>query len=113
MATVQQIVGGTLEYANKHIIPKLDSPKQFVAGMVLGIAANRAQSIVDALAVSPAVKALGVVREDGSVDLDILYAAAANQIEQQKTLSLDVPMLGRMTFDRSDIDVLYQTICRQ
>lgn len=113
MVTSKQIVSGVLEYADKRVLPKLESSRQFLAGTVLGIAASRADPIVRELGKMPMVAMLGVVAENGDVDLDALYSAASAQIERQKTLPIDIPVIGRLTFDKTDIDELYQIICRQ
>lgn len=113
MVTSKQIVSGVLEYADRRVLPKLESGKQFLAGMFLGVAASRTEPVLREVAKTPAIAVLGVVFENGEVDLDALYSAALVQIERQKTLTVEIPVIGRMTFDKPDIDELYQTICRQ
>ena len=110
MVSAAQIRDGVLEYANAHILPKLTPGKQFAAGTALGIAAARAEELLRAIAENSAVKAMGVVSENGMVDIDALYNAAITQLKRQKTLPVDIPMIGRLTFDESDITELYRTI---
>ena len=59
------------------------------------------------------IAALEVVKPNGDVDLDTLYAAASQQMEKQGNLPIEIPVIGRMTFDKGDLDELYRTICRQ
>lgn len=113
MVNSQQIVKGALEYADRNIMPKLEDSKQFLAGMVLGVAGGKVNELIASLSQMPMVSVLGVVRPNGDIDLDALYAAAAAQMDKQKSLPIDIPIIGRMTFDRSDLDELYRTICRQ
>ena len=112
MVATKQVVEGVAEYANKNIMPKLEPTQQFLAGMALGIAGGKAEGLLRTFAQQPMIAALGVVRENGEVDLDTLYAAASAQMERQGNLPIDIPIIGRMTFDRSDLDELYRTICR-
>lgn len=112
MVTSKQIVEGVAEYADKNIMPKLEPTQQFLAGIALGVAGGKADGLLRTLAQQPMITALGVVRENGDVDLDTLYASASAQMERQGSLPIDIPIIGRMTFDRGDLDELYRTICR-
>ena len=112
MVTTQQVVKGVLEYADKNVMPKLEEGKQFLAGMVLGVVGNKADGMIRALAQQPMIAALDIIKPNGDVDLDTLYAAASAQMDRQGSLSIDIPIIGKMTFDRSDLDALYRTICR-
>ena len=112
MVTSRQIVEGITEYANKDIMPKLEPSQQFMAGLVLGIAGGKADGMLKALAAQPMISALGVIQPNGEVDLDTLYAAASAQMDRQGFLPIDIPIIGRMTFDRGDLDNVYRAICR-
>ena len=54
-----------------------------------------------------------MISESGDINVDALYAAAMEQMQQQKSLALDIPIIGRMTFDENDLRDLYQAISRQ
>ena len=110
MVSVNKIRDGVIEYAHARVLPKLSPGKQFAAGTVLGIAAARVDAIANELAANSAVRATGIITENGMVDIDTLYNAAMAQLRRQKTLPLDVPLIGRLTFDENDIAELYRTI---
>lgn len=110
MVSAAQIRDGVVEYANAHILPKLTPGKQFAAGTALGIAAARAEELLRSLAENDIIKATGIIAENGMVDLDALYNAALTQLKRQKTLPVDIPFIGKLTFDETDITELYRTI---
>ena len=110
MVEIARIRDGVVDYANERIIPKLTPGKQFVAGTVIGLVAAKADTLARMLAENELVKASGLVAENGMVDLDTLYDAALTQVRKQRTLPIDIPMIGRMTFDESDLADLYRTI---
>lgn len=110
MVEMARIRDGVLEYATERVMPKLSPARQFVAGTALGLVAARADALTRALAENELVKASGLVTENGMVDPDTVYDAALNQMKRQKTLSLDIPMMGRMTFNEEDLAELYRTI---
>ena len=110
MVEITRIRDGVVVYANERILPKLTPGKQFVAGTAIGIAAAKAETIARTLAENELVKTSGLVAENGMVDLDTLYEAALEQVRKQRTLPVEIPMIGRMTFDESDLTELYRTI---
>jgi len=110
MVNPSQIRTGIGNYLNSAIMPKLDNGRQFAVGMVYGLAGSKIEDIVRNMANMPAIKMLGVVHENGEIDIDAVYEAALNQIRAQGRLTLDVPMLGKWTFDEADIRDLYQAI---
>lgn len=110
MVSVNQIRDGVIEYANARILPKLSPGRQFAAGTALGIIAARAEPMARELAENAAIRATGLLSENGMVDIDALYEAAMAQLRRQKTLPLEIPMIGKLTFDENDIAELYRTI---
>lgn len=113
MVTSKQVVAGVLEYADRNLMPKLDPAKQFLAGVALGMTGGKAEALMASLSQQPMIAALGIVQQNGDVDLDALYAAASAQMDKQKYLPIDIPVIGKLTFDKGDLDELYRTICRQ
>lgn len=112
MITSKQLVEGVVEYANADVLPMLEPAKQFVAGMALGVVGSKADGLIKALAQQPMIAALGVIQLNGEIDIDALYAAASTQMDKQGSLPIDVPIIGKMTFNRGDLDALYRAICR-
>ena len=110
MVEIARIRDGVLEYANAHVLPKLTPGKQFAAGMAMGIVATKADTLVMEAAKNDVIRASGIVAENGMVDIDLLFEAAIAQVRRQKTLPVDIPMIGRLTFNEDDIAELYRTI---
>lgn len=110
MVEMERIRDGVLEYASARVLPKMSPARQFVAGTALGLVAARADALTKALAENELVKASGLVAENGMVDIDTVYEAAMQQMHKQRTLPVDIPMMGRWTFDADDLSELYRTI---
>lgn len=110
MADIAHVRDGFVGFANERILPHLPQNKQFLAGMMIGLASSRADSLYNSLADNQAVKMLGLIGQDGSIDIQSLYGAAKDQIRKTGSVPLDVPMLGTLTFSEADIDALYQHI---
>ena len=112
MMEVAKIRDGVMDYATTHMMPKMDSKGQFVLGMGLGVAASRIESLVGSIADNELVKTLGVI-QNGQIDYDTVFSAAMAQIKRQGRLAIDVPLIGRLSFDEQDLRDLHQCIMRQ
>lgn len=112
MVNPTQIKNGIGAYLQNAIMPKLDSGRQFAVGMMYGIAGSKIEDIMRKIAEAPTVRMLGIVRENGDIDIDAIYEAATAQIRAQNKLTIDIPMIGKWTFDETDIRDLYQAIAR-
>lgn len=110
MATAIQIKAGIGEYIERHMMPRLDSKRQFLLGMGYGLAAGKMDSLMEAVQKNETARALGVISENGEIDIDALYNAAYAQMQVQGKLKLDVPMIGAFAFDADDLRELYNSI---
>ncbi len=109
MATLAQVKTGAAAYIEQEIIAKIGGWQKWAAGAAVSMALNRADSIFEALRQNPAVQMLGIVDGDGNIDVDALYAEFKRQA-QRGAVSFDVPMIGKLTLNESDVDKIYQSI---
>ena len=108
MVTIDQAMRGAAKFADNEIIPHLPMGKGIGAGIALARIMDGGKAQLLKLRENPAVKMMGVMDEDGNIDLDRLYNAARPRFENKLTVS--VPLLGDMRFDQNDIDKLYRYI---
>ena len=52
---------------------------------------------------------MGIMDEEGNIDLDRLYNAARTQVDGKK-IPWDIPVIGELKFDVNDVDRLYKYI---
>lgn len=110
MANANQIKAGIGDYINQHMMQKLDSKRQFVLGIAYGMFAGRLDTILAAVQQNTTARALGIVCENGEIDLDAIYNAAIAQMQQQCKLSFDIPFMGTFAFNADDIRDIYNAI---
>ncbi len=110
MANANQIKAGIGDYINQHMMQKLDSKRQFVLGIAYGMFAGRLDTILAAVQQNTTARALGIVCENGEIDLDAIYNAAIAQMQQQGKLSFDIPFMGTFAFNADDIRDIYNAI---
>ena len=113
MVTVEQIKAGIGDYLQAKIMPRLDNKRQFVLGMAYGMGADRIDALIAEAGKNQIVKAMGLIDENGRVDIDALYNAAIAQMQAQHQLQIDIPMMGSFTFDEADLRELRECIARR
>lgn len=67
------------------------------------------KSRILALKDHPAVQMMGIMDEDGNIDLDRLYNAARTRVDGKK-IPWNIPVIGELKFDVNDVDRLYKYI---
>ena len=69
----------------------------------------QASGIFNTLKAHPVIMMMGVVDSNDLIDLDLLYAEFKKQAEKG-AVTFDVPVLGPLTLDGSDVNKLYNYI---
>lgn len=110
MMHYSKVIKGLATYIDADILGKLNgSAAKWAAGAAVALALRRADQIYHhQIADNAIVRALGLV--DGEdVDVDAIYAELLKQA-QQGSATLNVPMLGPVTFTAADVESLYRHI---
>ena len=109
---ISQIEIGVAKYLDAELLPQLprDGAKGFGVQFVAVLATKRLGALIRSYAESPVVKAMGIVDAHGNVDLPALRDAAMQTMPESGVV-IDVPLAGKLTFYRADLEKLYQYIC--
>lgn len=109
MVTIDQAMRGVAKYADNEIIPHLPTGKGIGAGIALALIMDGGKNRILALKDHPAVQMMGIMDEEGNIDLDRLYNAARARVDGKK-IPLTIPVIGELRFDVNDVDRLYKYI---
>ena len=109
MVTIDQAMRGAAKFADNEIIPHLPMGKGIGAGIALALIMDGGKSRILALKDHPAVQMMGIMDEDGIIDIDRLYNAARTRVDGKK-IPWDIPVIGELKFDVNDVDRLYKYI---
>lgn len=111
MVTIEQIEKGLASYLDSELMPnlQLEGIQKVLTGTAIGLFIKRSENIVKSYADKPFVKLLGIMDDNGDVDIDILTKELKTNIPEEG-VSINVPLLGTMKFHKSDVDVLYKHI---
>lgn len=110
MVAFDQFVKGAGAFIESEIISVLPGWQKWVAGGIVAMAMDRSASVFKAVKDIPAVRALGVVREDGMIDIENLYKYIRSSAEKTGPVTIEVPMVGPFKASVQDLDRLYQMI---
>lgn len=109
MTHYSRVIQGLTAYADAEILSKLNgSLKAWMVGGALEILAGSAEGVFRSIQSIPMLDALGVI--DGeNIDVDRLYAAMRKQA-QRSPATVNIPLVGPITFTAADVDSLYRHI---
>lgn len=104
------VVQGIINYADNEIMNKLPTSGKWIVGTVIGLGSGKIANIIEELKGNRMVRMLEIVDDSGDIDVDALASAMHNAAERYGKLTLDVPMIGQMSFSSADIDELRRYI---
>lgn len=110
MVSMNQVQKGLMKYIDNDVLPHLTGMKRVGLGIYSGLAAQNFGAMVEKYKDHPAVSVLDVIDDNGNVDIDKLYKAAAPMFSSGERHTISIPLIGDMTVDRSDLEKLYQYI---
>lgn len=104
-----KVLHGVAAYIDDEIVSKLaGSWKAWAVGGLAGIAVSRGDALISQYANNPIVKALGLMDGD-MIDVEAIATELRRQASRGPA-TIDVPLIGPITFGPSDIDSLYRHI---
>ena len=113
MVTVDKIERGIAAYIDAELLPMMGMGTigRVLAGAAGGILCKRMGSAISAMQGSRGATLLGLVDEQGRVDIDIIRDEIGKQMPESG-LPVQLPFIGTITMYRKDINNLYDYITR-
>lgn len=107
MIHYSRVISGAVNYIDSEIIAQMNgSLKGWGLGIVTGLMAKRAEQLFSELRQNPLLVSLGIV-EDEMVDIEAIYAEAL-RMAQKGSATVNLPMVGAVTFRAADVESLYR-----
>ena len=104
----ERVLNGLVKFIDDELLPKVDGLQRWVLGTGAGIAANKGAKIFHSLKDNSLLNTLDIV--DGEqVNVDLIY----EELSKQATASpivIDIPMVGTIKLNKSDVDKIYHII---
>jgi hypothetical protein len=98
------------EYIDSELVPmtaNMGSLEQFTFGLTLGIFRRKLQGLVKKMLENKTMHVLGVVDEQGNIDVETAYLAASDVLKNGNSVEV-----GGIRFTCKDLDKLYSIMQR-
>ena len=86
------------------------SMKRIIMAGAVSLYLKQNEGIVDTLTSNPLFTRLGVIHENGMIDIDSIRDAFKNEIKKVGFMRITIPMVGDVDFTTEDVDALYKFI---
>lgn len=109
MVTYEQVITGLSKFIDSEIISQLTGNSKILLGIGAGVALKKSDVLFNNLRNNNAIKMLGIIDEEGHIDIETLYTEAKKQA-QKEVIRLEIPMVGTLKLNTEDIEKLYSYI---
>lgn len=111
MVTIAKIEKGVAAYLDSEVMPHLQSGglEKVLTGTAVSLVIRRSGKILESYKDNKAIQMLGLMDAEGNVDVDILAEELKKNIPAEG-MKVDVPIIGKMTFHKADVDKLHEYI---
>jgi hypothetical protein len=86
------------------------SMKRIIMAGAISLYMKKNEGIVDNLTSNPLFTGLGVIHDNGMIDLDPIRDTLKSEVNKAGFMRLSIPMVGDVDFTTEDIDALYRYI---
>lgn len=114
MVSIDQIEQGVVQYAQNELLPHMEETgiQRFLVGMAMGRFIKAWRVKLEKMMDDDFIKSLGYFDENKNVDLESLRDECKAQMSANG-LVYENKFIGKLTFMKDDIDVLYKYIMNQ
>lgn len=111
MYHLSQVITGIQNYAETEIIQKISGWQRWIVATGISLALDKSTNIFNELKSNELVKMLELIDDEDRIDIDAIYRELKKQAEKGSA-TIDLPMIGAVTFTSTDVDRLYSSIQR-
>lgn len=106
MITKEQLVNGAIKYIDNDVMPSLPTTSKWALGAFVVLLTNKIDNLYNMAKTNPMVSAFGLINDDGLIDSDALLDAIRQSAEKNGKMSINIPLVGVLTFSCLDVDAI-------
>lgn len=112
MVHKSSLIPGLSKFIDENILAHYapTSMKRIMMAGAVSLYLKKNEGIVDTLTNNPLFAGLGVVQDNGNIDIEPLRDALKSEINKAGFMRLSIPMVGDIDFTVDDVDALYRYI---
>jgi hypothetical protein len=112
MVHKSSLIPGISRFIDENILSHYptNSMKRILMAGAVSLYLKQNEGIVDTVANNPLVTGLGLVHENGMLDIDQFRDTIKCEINKVGFMRLSLPMIGDIDFTTEDVDALYKFI---
>lgn len=104
----KQVIEGLVCFVDKELVTKMTGLNKWLFGTGAGIVGNKAEKVFHSLKDIGLLHTLEIIDED-NVNVHCIYEELLKQAAHGP-IHIDIPMLGTITLDKSDVEKMYRYI---
>ena len=112
MCNFEQVLKGVSKYIDEEILTKVSGWQKWVLGTGAGLMLSNSNNAFISLKDNELVRMLGVIDEADNICITKIYSELKNQA-RKGPITFDVPTLGLLTLNETDVDKLYEYIKKE
>lgn len=109
MVRIQSIQNGALKFIDNELLPKMQGWKKWTFGAAASLWLSNLPNVFQKIKENSFVGSLGIIDESGMINIEKLYAEFYKQAERTP-VTFDIPVIGQITLDKTDVEKLYAYI---
>ena len=110
MYKYDKVIKGISNYIDNEILIKIQGWQKWVVGAGAGMLMSNASEVYNNLKTNEFIKLLGVIDEsNNTINVTRLYEEIRKQA-QKTSVDVNIPMIGVLTLNESDVEKLYSYI---
>lgn len=112
MVHKSSLIPGLSRFIDENVLvhyPATSMKRIMMAGAV-SLYIKKNEGIVDTLTSNPLFTNLGVIHDNGMIDIDTIKDVLKSEINKAGFMRLSIPIIGDIDFTSEDIDALYKYI---
>ena len=109
MVSMDKVKRGIARYLDQEFTAKMNGWQKWVFGTVSAMYIENSAQVIQKVQNHPAAKALNLFDESGNVAVDRVYQHLRMQA-QKGPITVEIPLIGAVTLNESDVEKLYNCI---
>lgn len=107
MVSIDKIEKGVANYLDAELMPQLQSNgiEKVIIGTAASLLIRKSGDIITGYKDNKLVKMLGIMDDNGNVDVETLAEELKKNISKDG-FTVDIPIIGTLTFHKEDVDKL-------